>query len=497
MSFFKKNPRSITRNTVINLMGSLLPGLLLLVTIPLYLHMIGAARYGALAIIWVLLGYFAAFDLGLGRAVANKIAQAGDFDHIPQRVTIFWTSLILSGGFGLLGALFLYPLSLFLFVHVLHIAPLLQHEAMDALPWYLLALPLATVISVLGGALEGREAFVALNAGQLFGLILYQLLPLAVAWAGFRTLPNLVAAALLGRTVSALLLFWSCRAQVPLLRGGSAHYISFDWKTGVPMLRYGSWISLSGIVSPLLTLFDRFLIGAQLGMVAVAHYTVPYSLVTKMSILPQSFNTTLFPRYAMVDETESITLMEKALRNINAIMTPLTVVSLVLLRPFLDAWVGVGFATQAAPVGMILLAGIWVNALAYAPYAWLQARGRPDLTARFHLIELLPYLAILWVFLHFWGLAGVALAWTLRVSADALLLFSSTSRFTAILYRILWPGMVIVLTTAIALFPPANLIFYRLLNILFFAGALYWSIVTTKVMWQPRFYVWKQMRQRH
>jgi len=81
-----------------------------------------------------------------------------------------------------------------------------------------------------------------------------------------------------------------------------------------------------------------------------------------------------------------------------------------------------------APVAVILLVGIWMNALAFLPYSYLQAQGRPDLPARLHLLEVLPYLAFLWWAIGAWGIQGAALAWTLRVSVDSILLFGIAHR---------------------------------------------------------------------
>ena len=95
------------------------------------------------------------------------------------------------------------------------------------------------------------------------------------------------------------------------------------------------------------------------------------------------------------------------------------------MRPFLSAWVGSDFAEASAPIGEILLIGVWVNNLAWIPLTMLQGQGRPEVVAKFHAIELLPFVIALWIGIEVAGLQGAAWAWVVRVTVDALLLFSA------------------------------------------------------------------------
>lgn len=421
--------RHIAVSTLFNLTGRAVPALLLLVTTPIYLHLIGVSRYGAMAILWLALGYFGVFDLGLGRAVAQRIARLPrrNLDSSAtleqQRGEIFWTALIASLVAASLASFALFwPLMELMIHRVLHISPELRAEAGHSV-WVLLTfLPIATTLSVLMGTLEGTERFDLLNVGQLTGLVGYQILPLSVAALGHVTLPWLMSAAILGRLFGAGVLFWFCEKLLDFPRP------HFQWRVLKPLLRYGGWITVSAIVSPILNITDRFFIGARLGMAHVAHYVVPFNMVMYAGILPQSLATALFPRYALLEEGEAKAMMWSALRIIAAVMTPLVLMGIWWMRGFLTWWLGAAFAAQSALVGELLLVGIWMNALAHAPYGFLQAQGRADLTAKFHMLELVIYLPLLWWGIAQWGIAGAAAVWDGRVVLDLGLLLLVSQR---------------------------------------------------------------------
>jgi O-antigen/teichoic acid export membrane protein len=409
--------RGIGRNTAINVAGALLPLLLSLATVPAYLHLIGEARYGVLAVVWVVLGYFGVFDLGLSRATANQIARMRN-DPPAMRERVFWTALSLNATVGVIGGVILFFVGRVLLESILKVAPDLRSEAVAALPWLAVAVPLTTVTFVLAGTLEGRERFVLVNFLGVAALAMFQLVPLAYAyWIG-PSLTGLIMSATLALLVSTTLSFAVTVASLP-----ASNRPKIDAERAGVLLRYGGWVTLTGLVGPLLTVVDRVVIGSVLGATAVTRYTIPFALVSRVQVLSRSLARTIFPRFSSLERDDAADVSRQSLRALAAVMTVLTVVGAVTLDPFLRVWVGSEIAASSAPVGEILLIGFWLNSLAVVPFALLQAQGRPDLPAKFHVLELAPYIGGLVLGLHFGGIQGAAWAWSGRAAADALLLF--------------------------------------------------------------------------
>jgi O-antigen/teichoic acid export membrane protein len=465
---------SLRKNTLYNLAGALGQLGIALITVPLYLARIGTARYGVLALVWILLGYFGLFDLGLSRATSNRVAR---LETAPdeERGRVFWTAVLLNAALGLLGGVVLYAVARPLLGSWIAMPPTIRREALEALPWLIVAVPIATVTGVMTGALEGRRRFGAVNAAQLGGSLLFQVIPLVVAYTVGNGLEILIPVAVAARIVSAIPLAVLVVRGLPLNTGPR-----FKKSLVRPLLGYGAWVTVSGIVSPILTSIDRFVIGALRGASAITFYTVPAGLTTRASLLPGALARAIFPDFSSVSSTEAATLAEEAVRTLNTIMIPIVVLGLWAMRPFLVLWLGGSFAHQAEAVGEILLLGIWINSLAFIPYALLQAQGRPDLTARFHLLEVIPFLAVLWGGLRLWGLPGAALAWDLRVTADAILLFFASGH-RELLRSVFRSGGLFVVASFLGVFllPPLSLFLQAGLAFAFFTAAALWALRTS------------------
>ena len=465
----------IAKNSFYNLAGAVLPMAITLLTVPLYLHQIGEARYGVLAIVWLFAGYFGIMDLGLSRATTNHIAQLHDAPE-EERQSLFWTALLLNGLFGLLGALCLWGAGGFLITNFFKMPDNLRTEVLGALPWIAAAVPLSTMGGVLNGTLEARGRFLQINLIQLFGTTLFQLIPLAVAFLHGPDLSWLITAAVLSRLAAFLPLLVVALRSIPVSRLARP-----DRRWARRLLVYGGWVTVGNLVSPFLSGLEQFLVGSILGVKEVAWYNVPFNLAWRLTMFPAALIRVLFPELSKRSGIESSDLADRSFRFIGVAFAPLIVVGTVALKPFLNLWIGREFALHAAPVGLICLMGVWLNALAYVPFALIQARGRPDVVAKILLAEILPFVGLLWLSMNAFGIIGAAWAWTFRVLVDTVI-FIWLSRIGKSYVLELWPASV-CLGTAWAL---ATLVPYSSVGYVLAAAALVIIVITWAAWREPR-----------
>lgn len=408
---------SISKNTAYNIAGALVPMLVALATIPFYIKEIGEQRYGVLAIFWLLLGYFGVFDLGLGRAIAQRIAGLPGIENEQKRSEVLWTALAMNLVIGLIGGILLWLISDFLFEHQFKVDTQIKEEILRALPWLVLALPAAIISGVLGGAMQGVEKFFLLNVTSTLGSVLFQSVPLFVAWVWGASLSILIPAAIGARFAATIVLFFICKKEI--LNRSQAIFVSQEAKK---LLRFGGWITISSFVSPIMVMIDRFITATILGPKSVTYYTVPYQLAERTSTFPTAIASALFPRFASLGNSEAAALIESSIRILLGITTPIMAIGIVFAKPLLSIWISVEFAIQSFAVAQILLIGFWVNGLARIPHAYLQARGKPNLVAISHLCEVIPYVLGLYLATKYFGLLGAAFAFSARLCIDFMLL---------------------------------------------------------------------------
>ncbi|RDK03667.1 flippase [Paraburkholderia lacunae] len=394
--------KSILKNIAINFAGSVVPTFISLATVPAYLHLMGVDRYGVINLVWALIGYFSVLDLGTSLATENQIAKVRDADDGSVE-RIFWSACALNLGTGIIGGLIVY-FGAFLYIqHGVKIEPAFQREVMASLPWIAIAVPLANVTWVFAGAITAVERFASFNTNQTIGTILFQVLPLAAIYFISPSLAVAIPAAVCARLIAGVMLGMATWRALNIRR-----VCKPEWPVIAELFGYGRWLLLfsgAGMISQTL---DRVLIGSMLGARFVAYYATPQNLVNRLNILPGAMLRTLFPRLSASAREDADQLARGALAFLNGAFTPCVIVALFALEPFLTIWLGAQMAVACAPVGRILIVGVWLAGQSSILGILIQAQANPAAVAKVSWIQLPVFIGALWLSIHFFGIAGAA-----------------------------------------------------------------------------------------
>ncbi|RLA40299.1 MAG: hypothetical protein DRR42_26065 [Gammaproteobacteria bacterium] len=418
--------------------------ILTLVTVPLYLKALGDAKYGILVLVWLVIGYFSFMELGLGRATAHKIAKKYG-DHARERAEIFWTSVILNLTLGVIGAALIWILADHLILLFSSQYESFQEDVKIALPWVASTFPLALLSSILYGALEGRNKFLLVNTLQLITTVFFQLIPLIIMYRYEASLALVIPAAVITKALMTVPCLVACMIYVP-----ATSTPVFSPKQGKSLLSYGGFTALSGLLGMLIETIDRMLIGFISGPVAVTHYSVPYQAVTKIRIIPSALMRALFPKLSRVDGDFARKLSTTSLFVIIFFMTPVCCCIILVLNAFLRIWVGEDMAKSASSIGEIIAAGLWANSLSQVAVYFLLGQSKPGMVAKIHLMQLVPFVIIMYACLSWYGIYGAACAWAGRCFIDAAVFLYKTNLYRAITTHLLTPISMITFSLILA-----------------------------------------------
>ncbi len=451
-----KNSKSLSlfRNTGYNLFTQ---GLLILVSflvLPSIVHGLGGERFALLSLLWAFVGYFSLLDFGISRAITKYLSGAIVRSDESLAGRIIWSALSLSLLFGGLSMCFIWGISPYVLMNIFKVNPLYYAESLRAFRYAAISIPFMLSFGTIRGIQMAYERFDLVNIFQgVMGLSQW-LVSILLVKLGMGLGAILLLTAIL-RIMSAFSSFFLLHRLLPTIYKS---IIIWDKKIIRQLLHFGSWLTVSQIISPLFSYLDRILVGAIISLTALAYYTVPQEALTRLLIVPVSFSTVLFPMFSgqsIFEENKSKLheMYARSMKYMVLILLPVSVLIMVYARDILSIWMGTKYSEQGTIIFQIIAIGLFFNSIAQIPTTVLHAFGRPDLTAKFHLIEL-PMMVLMNLILISWaGIIGAALTWTFRVSIDVALLIWATHKFigmrlTLSYFRVRFKNILILVLTS-------------------------------------------------
>ncbi len=409
----------LAKNSLLNLMGMIIPPVVGIVAIPFAIRGLTTDGFGILSIVWIFLGYLGILDFGISRA-STKFAAESLSKRDNGFSSVFWISLRLNFLFGIAGALIILLTKDFLITNILNVPDLYVKETELSFIYLGIALPFILLSLSMKGILGAAQRFDLVNFVYVPTTVVSLLIP-AMSYFFKYDLSTVVLLIIVTRICAALVYFYICikifrtrlfpvRIETPALK---------------KMMIYGGWVTVSGIISPLLVYMDRIFIGAFLSMSDVSFYSAPFEAIYRLRIISIALMTTFFPEFSALGSQNNRTAILMS-RSIKIILISTGVASILLFffsRDILSLWLGKSFMHQSTTIFRIFSIGIAINALAYVPFTVFQGTGRPDLPAKFHILEFPVYIVLLFVGIKLFGIKGAAVAWMVRIILDFSLLY--------------------------------------------------------------------------
>lgn len=418
------------RNVMWNLIGNGAPLLVAIIAIPVLINSLGTDRFGVLTLAWMVVGYFSLFDLGLGRALTQLVSERLGSGKEEDVVPLVWTTLALMALFSIAGSCVLVFVTPWFVGDILNIPANLYQEALVSFYMLVVSVPIVVSTAALRGFLEAHQRFDLVNIIRI-PLGIYTFLGPLLVLPFSNNLIYVVLVLVLGRLVAWIAHFKFCYKVDPALRLS----ISFRKELVKPLISFGGWMTVSNVVGPLMVYMDRFLIGAMVSMSAVAYYATPFEVVSKLRMIPNALVGVLFPAFSAnhrSDPEQTKKLLNTGIIFVLITLFPIVLIIVTFAYEGMSVWLGKEFAENSYRVLQLLAVGMFINGFAVVAFALVQGVGRPDITAKLHLIELPVYLALLWFLIDRFGIDGVALAWVIRVFLDKFLLFWIANKYMPI-----------------------------------------------------------------
>ncbi|MBY7302041.1 flippase [Escherichia marmotae] len=404
---------SLVRNTFWNLSGYIIPSIIAIPSLGFLARSLGPERFGLYTLAIALVGYASIFDAGLTRAVIREVSYFRNEDSEVRK--IISNSTIILTLLGVLGGVLIY-FGAACIVSFLNVEHLLQAETKYAIELLSLTLPFFLLNQVWLGVMEGYEQFKKINIIKTFNSSFIVGLPALLVY--FKSdLLYAIMGLVLARFLSLIITFCSCKKNI--ITSG----FLFDASIAKRLLKYGGWITVSNVVSPLMAYLDRFFISNIMGASNVAFYTAPAEGVQRLSVFPGALSRAIFPKLSrLVSKPEKSKQKKLAYGLMAGAIFPLCMIGFLSAEEIMTLWMGSAFSGLSASILQILLVGFFFNCIAQIPFADIQAAGKSKITALLHLCEVIPYLLLLFLSIHIYGIIGAAFAWSMRTTIDCFLL---------------------------------------------------------------------------
>jgi len=405
--------QKIIRNTIFNAIGrfwSILVGLFLT---PYIVHHIGVERYGILAIVGVITGYFGLLDFGIGISFVKYIAEfytKKDYEKINQVINtgfVFYSIfalVIIAAGFLFINPLltfFKIPQALFNEAHFVFLLGIIIFGISNALS------PFRAIQGGLQRMDITNKVSIAISIPMILGTIFF-------LESGYG-LPGLMVNNAIIFVISSTTNLFIAFKILPELRFS---LFSISKKVFKILWVFGYKVRVGQIAGTMVTQVDKLLIGYFLSISSVTFYTLGSSIIEKAQSIPTLLLTALLPAFfeinAKDDREKLLNAYIRGTKYLALITLPLFIFLIISALHIMMIWMGQGYESSAWVI-QILAIGTIVHILVGVGYSVSLAIGAPEISMRSSLIYTILNIVLSIVLIIKFGFIGTVWGTTISL----------------------------------------------------------------------------------
>ena len=442
----------VVKGSLWTLLGQVLPMAVALIATPFTIRFLGSEAYGVVILVGLIPMYFSFADFGMGIASTKFGSEAYGEGNRKKEGEIARTAALIAFLTSLVVAVPILVLSPWI-VTEFNVPEDLHGAASIGLKIASVSLVLTILGSVLNTPMLARLRM-DLNSitTAVPRILLGVFTPIVLYFGG-----GVVGAVLVGFVVTflgAVFVIYLSGRLLPELFG-----LSINRSFVRPLLKMGGGWLVAVIAAVLLVNLEKLALTRMASVKSLAYYSLAFTFANTATLFSTAMLTSLIPAFSQLltpeKKHEFDSLFARSMRLNLILLLPAVMVLFVAAKPFFTLMGREEFARESTLPFYILLFGLFFNILAYVPHSTIVAKGRTDALAKLYWLELGFYALAVFFLIKFFGIAGAAAAWSLRVILDAFAIIWISKRVAEVPFRLFHhlPGLV----AAVAMLIPAAL----------------------------------------
>jgi O-antigen/teichoic acid export membrane protein len=189
--------------------------------------------------------------------------------------------------------------------------------------------------------------------------------------------------------------------------------ILYDWQSVKPLLKFGGWLLITGVIAMAGNFGLRIVISRQLGAEGLGLYFLAAQLAFVPSeVASEVVGTVAFPLFARLQSRlqEAARAFQAILTGLMALLYPISALIIVLSPVLVQDILGTKW-NGTVPLIQVLALVTMIGLLGDATIPLVKGFGQPYRVTQIELVQSSSLILMIWFFTSRYGMVGAALAW--------------------------------------------------------------------------------------